>query len=137
MRFRVTMNVVDHLKFYFTRLLACLAGTQHGEISKTILCLTTALYLTCQIVVVLNRDQCSAKVLTELSQANDRMHRVESSLETLEKTVVGLLKDKEQTLVMVGRVVRATHGRARREATKTHRKEIRYLKRKLKSLEKR
>lgn len=136
MRFRVTMSVVDHLKFYLTRLLAFLAGTQHGEISKTILCLTTALYLACQIVVVLNRDHCSTKVLTELSQAHDRMHRVEYSLETLEKTVVGLLKDKERTRVMVERVVRSTHGRARREATRKHRNEIRYLKRKLKSLEK-
>ncbi|XP_031561473.1 uncharacterized protein LOC116297394 isoform X2 [Actinia tenebrosa] len=131
------MKVLGQLKLYFTRFLALLAGTHHGEISKTILCVTTALYLACQIVVVLNRDQCSAKVLAELSRANERLHRVESTLETLEHTVVGLLKDKGRTRGIVERVVRSTHGRAGRQATRRSRNEIRYLKRKMKSLEKR
>jgi hypothetical protein len=131
------MKVLAWLKFCFTRLAALLAGTQHVEIGKTLLCFTTVIYLACQIVVSLNSDHSNGEVLNELYEANDRLLRVESSLETLEKTVVRLLKDKERTRLMAESVLHAAHGRTRRQATKTFRSEIRYLKRKMKSLEKR
>ncbi|KAK3747758.1 hypothetical protein QZH41_008790, partial [Actinostola sp. cb2023] len=133
------MNTIVLLKGYTRQLPARMVASKHGEIGKTILCVAVAVYLACQIIVLLRKDEYGGvDVLAELHQTKDRLHRVESSLQILEKTVVRLLREKhDRTKRMAVTIPRGFYKRKRRRSTRSFRRDIRYLKRKMKAFEKR
>lgn len=134
------MDSLVALKDHSRQLSDRLACTRHWEISKTIMYLSVAVYLMCQISILLRRQQCSNDLLTELHHTTDRLHRVESSLEVLQKTVLQLKEKHDRTKRMVP--VIKTGGwrrkkKKRRRSLRSFRREIRSLRKKMKVFEKR
>jgi len=91
-------------------------------------------------VVLLRDEECSSNVLTELHRTTDRLHVVESSLEIMQKTVLELLNEKhERTKRMLPdlQIGRLKMKMKRRRTIRSFRREIRFLRRKMRGFEKR
>ena len=136
------MNSLDFLRDHSRPFAVRLTWTRPWEISRTLLCASAALYLICQVAVLLRKEESSSEVLAELHQTTDRLRRVESTLEILEKTVGQLLEEKHERVkrmlsVKLPKFRKRRKKKKRRRSTRSFRREIRILKRKMKVVEKR